>query len=93
MLKAPSEKQRIILDHADYIENLDDNEFNMGNWDTCICGHFLRRHGYFELDDWKKAASMMGICERTASEIFTTRLWSKHRAASRLREVAWNEVD
>lgn len=94
MLRPVTKEQQRLLELASFLEELAPEKFSMGQWGAkgeprCICGWFMHNHA-LRHDDWRQAASMMGIDEYTASKLFDGNKQIDHQeAAHELRYLAW----
>jgi hypothetical protein len=94
MLQIPDVHTKRLLDLADFLENLEPEQFSMRQWGQhseprCICGWLLHNEGYHRMDDWAHAAAYLGLDDFTACKLFAPENeWSNDRAARALRELA-----
>jgi hypothetical protein len=94
MLQVPDKHTKRLLDLADFIDNLDREQFSMRQWGQhseprCICGWLLHNEGYHRMDDWKHAASYLGLDDETGSKLFSPENdWDQHDAARAIRNLA-----
>jgi len=94
MLHVPDIHTKRLLDLADFIENLEPEQFSMRQWGQhseprCICGWLLHNDGYHRMDDWVHAAAYLGLDDVTASRLFSPdNDWDPHDAARALRDLA-----
>ena len=81
MLNASRTTQR-LLEHADFLENLDPKKYDQRDFDRCICGWHNWRMGRRTSSDVKAAAADFGITQEQASRLF-------HAEAGRRPEFNW----
>jgi hypothetical protein len=102
MLQVVDQRTQRLLQLADHIEDLDDDEFNMRDWCKCIAGHCVKYYGpperaFMASQEPRimyEAADILGLNEREMIELFTPGLVSDgdlptpKEAAQTLRELA-----
>ena len=92
MLQKVSERSQKLLDLADYIEKLDDNDFDMTCWGKCICGHAVKREqGFVAGAGVRQGADVLGISIQEATQLFApvgVQFIKKAEAVSVLRRFA-----
>jgi hypothetical protein len=69
MLKVLDGKTKKLLDLADYIEMLDDDDFDMSSWSKCIAGHACRRIG--SEAGMSQGVRALGITDAEGLKLFT----------------------
>lgn len=93
MLQKTSKETQRLLELADFLDGLNDDQFDIGTWGgrcepRCICGWFQHLHAFPDKDDWVNAAEMLGIDQDIAHRLFTYRTLDRQRAVKVLRHLA-----
>jgi hypothetical protein len=74
MLRVMDKRTTALLELADFIESLAEDEFDMQSWCSCIAGHAVKRegdYGYGHVNEYRDLATkLLGLDEKTAAELF-----------------------